>query len=643
MRPTRFFDKLRSLAGASEPRDVSVETPLGGEKRFRWSRLLLIWAVFIFFAVVLFAERAGIRYASSPLKVGYLDDSQAIPARTALFGQEAQTLVLYDSSQSGVDEAKEQFDQILLDMKLTSDEVDVSKDGASLPDFSAYKRVIVLMPKLDALGRGLVDLMSWVDAGGSVLFAMTPEYSGYFSAFAPKMGIQWASGSYSVAESIVPSDGFMLGAGERYDFSDSFESSLTVTLRPDTEVCAATADKGLPLIWRAHPSEGTVVCCNIGIYGKVMRGFYASAVSLLGDACAYPVINSATFYLDDFPSPVPGGNGEYVYRDYGLSIADFYAKVWWPDVSRLAEKYGIKYTGVMIETYSDDTEDDPERQSDSSQFRYYGGMLLSRGGEVGYHGFNHQPLCLGDTDYGDEYDYHTWPDALSIVSSLDELASFKDEVLPNAASTVYVPPSNVLSAAGRKVFSSHPDGIRTIASTYFPDGTSYPYVQEFGVSPDGIVEQPRIISGSVEGDSFMRLAAISELNMHYVSTHFMHPDDLLDPDRGAVAGWEAYKEGLTGYLDWLEDSAPDIRKLTGSDCSGAIQRFSSVTVDMRTSDDAWELTLGNFVDEAWLFFRANEGDPGAVEGGSLTHLTGDLYLLHATSGEVRIARTGAAS
>ncbi len=612
-------------------------------KRFRWSRLLIIWAAFIAFAFVLFAERAGIRYTSSTPQIGYLDESQAIPAQTAIFGQEAQTMLLFDSSQPDAASVVEQFDQILLDMKLATTKVDFAEAGSSLPDLAPYKRVIVLMSRLDPLGQGLVDLMNWVDSGGSALFPMTLEYSSYFAAYSSKMGIQWVSGSYSLVESIVPVEGFMLGANERYELVDPFESALTVTLRSGTEVLATTGDKGLPLVWRVHPGAGTIVCCNIGIYNKVMRGFYAAAISSLSDACAYPVINSATFYLDDFPSPVPGGNGEYVYRDYGLSIADFYAKVWWPDVSRIGERYDIKYTGVMIENYADDTTSDPVRQSDQNQFRYYGSMLLSRGGELGYHGYNHQPLCLGDTDYGDEYSYNTWPDALSIVSALDELAAFKDSVLPNTSSTVYVPPSNVLSAAGRKVFASHPEGIRTIASTYFGDGTEYPYVQEFGVSADGIVEQPRIVSGSVSSDSFMRLAAVSELNMHYVSTHFMHPDDLLDPDRGAEEGWEAYKAGLTTYLDWLEDSAPNIRKLTGSDCSGAIQRFSSVTVEMASTSNAWELSLGNFVDEAWLLFRANNGNPGAVEGGTLTQLSGDLYLLHATQSNVKIARTGATS
>ena len=138
-----------------------------------------------------------------------------------------------------------------------------------------------------------------------------------------------------------------------------------------------------------------------------------------------------------------------------------------------------------------------------------------------------------------------------------------------------------------------------------------PYVQEFGVASDGIVEQPRIVSGGMVGDTYMRLAAMSELNMHYVSTHFMHPDDLLDVDRGAAEGWETYKGGLKDYLKWLSAAAPDLRRQTGTECSAAIQRYAQLTVTLDSTDTAWTLHLGNFVDEAWLFFRANEGTPGS--------------------------------
>ena len=608
--------------------------------RFRWMGLLVVWAVFIAMAAVLLVERAGVQYSAGQHKLGMLAANDAVPASSAIFGQKPTCLVITDSDQDGVDDVKDQFDQILLDMKIAHRDVDLALDGAdAIPSLTSFDRVILLMPSLDGLGTHLSDIMSWVSAGGSLMLGMTPDNSNYLQAIASNLGIESAGYDYATAESIVPNEDFMLGGGERYEFSDPFDSSLSVSLRETAHVWAKTGDAGTPLIWSNDCGSGHTVVCNIGIYDKVMRGFYASAISLLGDATAYPVINSAVFYLDDFPSPVPSGDGTYIKRDYGLSIADFYTKVWWPDLQKLAQKYGIRYTGVMIENYEDAVnQTEPARQADTTQFRYFGGMLLQMGGELGFHGYNHQPLALWDTDYGTLYDYKTWKNKETLVASLNELIAFQDEVLPNAHGSVYVPPSNILSARAHKLIGTDVPRIKTIASTYFEDGTDLPYVQEFGVASDGIVEQPRIVSGGMVGDSYMRLASVSELNMHYVSTHFMHPDDLLDPDRGATEGWEVYKGGLTDYLDWLTKFAPDLRRQTGSECSGAIQRFSSVTVGVDTSADAWTLSLGNFHDEAWLMFRANNGEPGAVTGGELTHLTGDLYLLKANDKTVTIER-----
>lgn len=607
---------------------------------FRWMGLLVVWAVFIAMAAVLLIERAGVQYSAGQHKLGMLAATDATPASSAIFGQKPTCLVISDCDQDSVDEVKEQFDQILLDMKIAHRDVDIATDGAdAIPSLTPFDRVIVLMPSLDVLGTHLTDLMSWVSAGGSLMLAMSPENSGYLQAIAPKLGIDTVGHEYTTAESIVPSKDFMIGGGQRYEFSDPFKSSLLVSLRETAHVWAKTGDTGAPLVWSSDCGSGHTVVCNIGIYDKVMRGFYAASISLLGDATAYPVINSAVFYLDDFPSPVPSGDGTYIKRDYGLSIADFYAKVWWPDLQKLAQKYDIRYTGVMIENYEDVVNQvEPVRQADTTQFRYFGGMLLQMGGELGFHGYNHQPLALSDTDYGTLYGYKTWKNKDTLVAALNELISFQDEVLPNAHGSVYVPPSNILSARARKIIGKDVPRIKTIASTYFDDGTDLPYVQEFGVASDGIVEQPRIVSGGMVDDTYMRLAAVSELNMHYVGTHFMHPDDLLDPDRGAKEGWEVYKGGLTDYLDWLTTSAPDLRHQTGSECSGAIQRFSSVTVNVDTSDDAWTLSLGNFHDEAWFMFRANNGEPGAVSGGEITHLTGSLYLVKATDKTVTIER-----
>ena len=606
-------------------------------KRFRWQGLVKVWAVFMAIALVLLVESLGLHYGATRFDITYLDRDKAIPAANAIAGEKATNLLVVDSSQEGVADAESMLDRVLLDMKVPTVTVDLAQDD-EIPALKQYQTMVIAMPNLDPLGEHVLQIMQWVKKGGGVMFAMTPEKTGYLDVIGPQIGIESSAYKYVVTEGITPSKDFMLGGGQTYMFSDPFKSSLSVALNDRAQVEAVSSNGRTPLVWRNAVESGTAVMCNIGIYGKVFRGFYASAFSLLGSAMAYPVINSAAFYLDDFPSPVPSGNGKYIKRDYNMNISEFYSQVWWPDLVRLAERYGIRFTGVMIENYGDDTKDDPVRQTDNTQFEYYGGLLLRQNGEIGYHGYNHQPLVLPNTDYGNEYTYVQWPNRKAIVDSLNELIAFQKTVLPAATSSVYVPPSNILSSEGRQIIGEDMPQIRAIASMAFPPDSSLEYVQEFGVAADGVVEAPRIVSGSMVNNSYMRLAAVSELNMHYVSTHFMHPDDLLDEDRGAKEGWKKYYQGLENYLDWLEQSAPSIRMQTGTECAAAVQRFSGLTVSMATSDDSWDLHLGNLTDQGWLMFRANNGTPGRVRGGSLTKLTGNLYLLKATSATVHIER-----
>ena len=83
----------------------------------------------------------------------------------------------------------------------------------------------------------------------------------------------------------------------------------------------------------------------------------------------------------------------------------------------------------------------------------------------------------------------------AIQDAFGELIRFGKEMFPGTELSVYVPPSNVLSEEGRKMLAEKFPEIRTIASNYFPG--EYAYVQEFETADDGIVEQPRIISGAI--------------------------------------------------------------------------------------------------------------------------------------------------
>lgn len=577
---------------------------------------------FLVLAIILFIERNGVAYRVSA-RLTYLDADQVMTTQQAIAGSKAACLLVVDSSNPASVKAEPDMKQILLDMRLAYDTVDLHT--SPLPDLTPYSRLIYTSSLLDTLGESLLDLNTWVQNGGNAMFAQTLDKTAYLDVVGRWLGIIQCGYDRAMVRSMKLADGFMIGGQRDVCFADAYDAALDISLDDKAVVYARTADTGVPLIWTADQGLGRYVVCNFGYCEKATRGFYSSAISLMEEYTVYPVINSATWYLDDFPAPVPSGRSEYITRDYNCSTAHFFRNCWWQDLMSLASKHGIRYTGVVIETYEDNTDGHFESPEDSSSFQYFGNMLLHLNGEIGFHGYNHQPLILGGTlDYRGEMPYNTWPALDTMRESLKALKSFTRELFPIGEQSVYVPPSNILAAEGRQVLVED-ETVRCIASTLFEGG--FAYTQEFGVAPDGMVEAPRTISGCLL-DEYNYMAAVSELNLHYVSSHFMHPDDVLDEDRGAALGWEELCRRLSEYMDWLYTSAPNIRNLTGSEQAGAIQRFAALGYTAGSTEDGMRIQLRNLYDDAYMMIRFNGNTPAEVTGGSLENLTGNLYLLH---------------
>ena len=72
--------------------------------------------------------------------------------------------------------------------------------------------------------------------------------------------------------------------------------------------------------------------------------------------------------------------------------------------------------------------------------------------------------------------------------------------------------------------------------------------------------------------------------------------------------------------------------------AAAVQRFSGVSVERTVTDDSIGLRLGGVTDDDYFLVRVNEGRITELEGGTLEHLTGNLYLLHTTGSEVTMQR-----
>lgn len=601
----------------------------------RFRRLQIAFAAFLALGFVLTAERANVRYQAYEARLEILE-SGAFAAGE----QEARrpdSLLIYHNGNEVSAYIREEFSQVLDGMKISYDEADLAVSRELHPEH--YDKISIALNDLSLLGDTIFDLLDWVRDGGSLLFLFPMDNNGSLQVVSGELGIRENSYEYTIVESLRFTSDIMLGGVDKeYRITDPFESSMTVILDEDCTVhMTAGGERALPLLWETGRGEGKIVVMNLGIIEKAYRGFYSAAYSLLGDSCLYPVINGSAFYLDDFPSPVPGGDSQYIQRDYGMDIATFYSNVWWPDVLSLAEDYGIRYTGVVIEDYSDLTEPPLVRYQDIYRFRYFGNQVLQNQGEIGFHGYNHMPLCLESFDYKGVYSYEKWPSVDAMLSSLTELNDFCASLFPDETFQVYVPPSNILSEEGRQMIGELFPQIRTIASIYFPG--EFVYTQEFMVSEDGVIETPRIISGCMI-DDYMEIAALSELNFHFINSHFQHPDDVLDPDRGAEPGWETMFARLTEYVDWLYTAAPDIRNLTGSEMAAAVQRYYYVNPRVEHREEEMIITLDSFADEAWFFLRANDWEPGKVTGGSLTRLTGNLYLLQAEKRQVTIGKEG---
>src|SRR5699024_4474484 len=195
--------------------------------------------------------------------------------------------------------------------------------------------------------------------GGGAMFPLTIAKESYFSVMEAKFGILESSYDNALVDSIYVTENFIVCRVKSFFFTDSWGSALAVRLSnsDDITVHAYTGDeRQLPLIWESRYGSGKFVLDNFGLYTKEVRGLYAASYSLLNPVTVYPVINASCFYLDDFPSQIPSGSNEYVWRDYGTSIRDFYVNIWWPDMMNLADQYGLKYTGLAIQCYDDNVD-----------------------------------------------------------------------------------------------------------------------------------------------------------------------------------------------------------------------------------------------------------------------------------------------
>ncbi len=509
----------------------------------------------------------------------------------------------------------------------------VSDHFASSP---ALRTVLLCEPTLPSLeGEGIVSLFQWIQEGGSLGILTSPALDGCLPIVSHKLGILEVGNEYRIYRSFQAGEnalsvfsGLLMNVGVE-------DYTLPVRLDDRCQVLLRTGDEsGMPLMWSCEIGQGRAVVCNHSlISGKDARGFLPLVLQNLQDILVYPILNTGMIFIDDFPAPQPEGYDDYLREQYGLSIQGFFRNHWWPDMKSLVRKYGIRYTGVLVETYNRTIKAPfvPDNE-DNALIRYYASELLQQGGEIGLHGYNHQPLCLTGWQYADE-DYITWESEEDMQQAVKELVRYGHSFLPNATFSSYVPPSNYLSDEGKSVLLRTVPTLLTISGVYLPEEGIHARVQEFHEEEDGSVSVPRVTSG-FSVDCYGKWVAAGELNLRGVFSHFIHPDDVLDEERGALLGWERLHSDFYDLIDEITSVYPALRWCTATEAAAAVQRYERVQVRRSWQNGTLTLSLSPFYDEVWLCL-SSEKKPAEITGAQI-YPAGDGWWLKAEAPTVTL-------
>ena len=290
----------------------------------------------------------------------------------------AECLILYDSSAKAGLSTFETIIDTLDSMRIEYDALDVST--AQKFNLQEYQTVVIAFIDLDQVNQDANDILAWVESGGRVLFSIRPDPSRTYLALYRKLGIQSSGEDFVSAKGVKFVSDLLPGAdGETLGLDFMEHTILPVQLEAETRLHVVTADKNeLPLLWEYDYGQGRFVVISTDQFNnKSSRGIIGAAYSLLKDVTVYPVINSSMYFIDDFPGPIPAGDDDVIQRQFGRDIEGFYVNIWWPDMQTFARKYGLKYTGMMVETYNDKVTPPFDQEGEIDRYKYFGSLLLA--------------------------------------------------------------------------------------------------------------------------------------------------------------------------------------------------------------------------------------------------------------------------
>lgn len=291
---------------------------------------------------------------------------------------------------------------------------------------------------------------------------------------------------------------------------------------------------------------------------KQYRGLYFSAILSGLEGIPYPIANTSTIFVDDFPAPTYNESERPKLKEFNTSDSYFFKNIWWPDMLKLAKNENITYTMMACFDYSNKTEPpflfyEWENSLTNAKKTIAGDQIINDilkfNHELAFHGYNH--ISLLETQ---------WSNPLHMKSALK--AVLKKWKLSGYGSLpkTYVPASNQIDSIGLKVLHNAMPNIKYNCSLYFEDYKKGGN-REFDYEPknNALFNFPRITGGYAlnEQTTFNLFSAYLYTG---IWSHFVHPDDVLQTNYESKTkgnfqlrnkeklGWRISPNGKQGML-----------------------------------------------------------------------------------------------
>ena len=435
---------------------------------------------------------------------------------------------------------------------------------------------------------------------------------------------------------------------------DAHEPSENLIVYPTMEVetekdikVFAKNKEGIPLLWERKYNKGRILYTNASFFAdKTARGLMNQWIAYGSDWYITPIMNARLMHIDDFPAPIPRGADSVINTHYHVGTRDFYRQIWWKDMLEIGSRRKIIYSGFIIIDYNHAVRKGlMNRISDLTlkDLSLNGRELFLDEGEMGVHGYNHNPLLYDrkDVDFA-ALNYKPWATQEDMAAGIDQVNKYVEELFgKNVKLYTYVPPSNMLRKEGLEMLVKNYPDLKAISSLFYGTDSGGVYIQEIGRNKDfpSVYNLPRFSSGFYYDEDEM-WDIFNAFAVYGYWSHFIHPDDLISKDRSRNKSWVELKEEFEKVIVSVEDKLPFLEPMRAMDMTKRYINIEDLKIQSEKRGSDIHIALTDYREPFKALIRINGKKIKGISSGSFEEVytagNSKIYLLSIEKEDITI-------